>query len=214
MTCSPAKGVAGDAGADGASCVDLGHARRAAHRGPHGRGRRSTSAELGGGCVSTGSGRCSSSPATRRYPHGPYADGMTFLRALLEHDTGVVRVGVPAYPDGHPLIDDVVRAGGAARQAGAARRRPGIAGSVTTQMCLDPARSVGGWPTNGRPGSTLPVDLGVPGVVDRAELMTDGRAARRRSLAALPAPSIGRPWVRLMSPGGYDPTELVAGAGR
>ena len=37
-------------------------------------------------------------------PIGPFADALTFLRALLETDPGVRTVGVTAYPDGHPAI--------------------------------------------------------------------------------------------------------------
>src|SRR5262245_42151392 len=38
-------------------------------------------------------------------PLGPYVDAISFLRDLFEHETGLERVGVGAYPDGHPLID-------------------------------------------------------------------------------------------------------------
>ena len=71
-------------------------------------------------------------------PVGPYADGYSFLRALVEHDTGLVAVGMPAYPDGHALIaDGVLRAALHDKQALLADA--GLRGSVTTQMCFDAA---------------------------------------------------------------------------
>ena len=55
-------------------------------------------------------------------PHGPYADGLSFLRDLLAHDHGLERIGVPAYPDGHPFIDRSVLRDASARQGGADHR--------------------------------------------------------------------------------------------
>ena len=56
----------------------------------------------------------------------------------------------------------------------------------------------------------LPVDLGVPGVVDRAKLMTMG--VRLGVGASLRFLRKHRSTVTAMlAPGGYDPTELVVG---
>ena len=57
-------------------------------------------------------------------------------------------------------------------------------------------------------GLTLPVRLGVPGVVDRARLMTMG--TRLGIGASLRFLSKNRSTVmQLMAPGGYDPTDMV-----
>lgn len=104
---------------------------------------------------------------------GPYPDGASFLWALLEADPGLTAVGVPAYPDGHPLIDAVVlNQALAAKQALLAEA--GLTGYASTQMCFDPDR-IAAWLVRARAdGVTLPVHLGVPGVVERAKLMTMG----------------------------------------
>lgn len=141
-------------------------------------------------------------------PVGPYADGLSFLHALFEHDTGLARVGVPSYPDGHPLIElAVLREALHAKQALLAD--VGLAAYATTQMCLDPARTRR-WLTEERTrGLTLPIELGVPGVVDRTKLMTMGvRLGLGTSLRFLRK---NRATVTAMlAPGGYDPTDLVA----
>jgi methylenetetrahydrofolate reductase (NADPH) len=141
-------------------------------------------------------------------PIGPYADGLTFLRDLVEHDTGLAAVGMPAYPDGHALIgDDVLRTALYDKQALLATA--GLRGSVTTQMCFDPAR-IRSWLSAERAaGLTLPVDLGIPGVVDRTRLLSMGmRLGVGSSLRYLRKnrASMGR----MLAFGGYDPTDLTA----
>lgn len=140
-------------------------------------------------------------------PVGPYADSLAFLRDLLEHDSGLLSIGLPSYPDGHPLVEDgVLRAALHAKQA--LLHEAGMAGSTTTQMCLDADR-IRVWLTEERNlGLELPVDLGVPGVVDRAKLMTMGvRLGIGTSLRFLRKHR--STMMALLSPGGYDPTELV-----
>lgn len=102
---------------------------------------------------------------------GPYPDGLTLLRALLDADPGITEVGLPAYPDGHPLIDPArLRAALLAKQALLAEA--GLAGSASTQMCFDPGR-ITAWLGSARgDGLTLPVHLGLAGVIDRTRLMT------------------------------------------
>ena len=107
------------------------------------------------------------------HPAGPYPDGLSLLRALLDAEPGLAEVGVPGYPDGHPLIP-----AGALAEALAAKQavlaEAGLRGHVSTQMCFDPSR-ITGWLAESRAaGLTLPVHVGVPGVIDRAKLMTMG----------------------------------------
>jgi methylenetetrahydrofolate reductase (NADPH) len=141
------------------------------------------------------------------HPHGPYADGLTFLRDLLAHDHGLERIGVPAYPDGHPFIDrSVLRDALHAKQALIAEA--GVGGGASTQMCFDAGR-IRSWLHEERGlGLTLPIHLGVPGVVDRTRLMTMG--ARLGVGTSLRYLSKNRATVvRMLAPGGYDPTDLV-----
>lgn len=140
-------------------------------------------------------------------PAGPYADGAAFLRDLLDHDTGLRQVGVPAYPDGHPMIDvGALRAALRSKQELIAEA--GVQATMTTQMCFDAGR-VTSWLRDTRAeGITMPVVLGVPGVVDRARLMTMG--VRLGIGASLRYLRKNRSTVTaLLAPGGYDPTELV-----
>ncbi|MGH9133482.1 MAG: methylenetetrahydrofolate reductase [Ilumatobacteraceae bacterium] len=140
-------------------------------------------------------------------PHGPYADALTFLRDLLAHDHGLERIGVPAYPDGHPLIDRaVLRDALHAKQA--LITDAGVSAGASTQMCFDAGR-VRAWLQEERAlGLTVPIHLGVPGVVDRARLMTMGaRLGVGTSLRYLRKNRATV--VRMLAPGGYDPTDLV-----
>jgi methylenetetrahydrofolate reductase (NADPH) len=75
-------------------------------------------------------------------------------------------------------------------------------------MCFDEAQIRAWIETERAAGLTFPVRLGVPGVVDRARLMTMGtRLGIGTSLRYL---SKNRSTVmQLMAPGGYDPTDMV-----
>ena len=141
------------------------------------------------------------------HPHGPYADGLTFLRDLLAHDHGLQRIGVPAYPDGHPTIDrSVLRDALHAKQA--LITDAGVAAGASTQMCFDADRIRGWLQVERSQGLTLPIHLGVPGVVDRARLMRMGaRLGVGTSLRYLSKNRASI--VRMLAPGGYDPTGLV-----
>lgn len=140
-------------------------------------------------------------------PHGPYDGAVPFLRELLERDQPVRHVGVAAYPDGHSFISrhelhDALHA--KQELLGEA----GVAGTATTQMCFD-ARRIRDWLRAERSdGLTMPVCLGIPGVVDRTRLMTMG--ARVGVGASLRYVSKNRTSVkRMLAPGGYDPTQLL-----
>ena len=141
------------------------------------------------------------------HPHGAYPGGVPLLVDLLELETGLRRIGVPSYPDGHPFIEPG-ELRGALHQKQALITAAGLAGSTTTQMCLDPER-VEHWLTEERQhGLHLPVELGVPGVVDRVKLMRMG--VRLGVGASLRFLRHQRATMRtLLGHGGYDPTDLV-----
>jgi methylenetetrahydrofolate reductase (NADPH) len=140
-------------------------------------------------------------------PAGPYEGALPFMRDLLDADPGVARLGFAGYPDGHAFVDaaeltDQLHA----KQALLADA--GVDGWISTQMCFD-AGSIRTWLSEQRAhGISLPVRLGIPGVVDRARLMKMG--ARLGVGTSLRYLSKNRSTVmKLMAPGGYDPTELV-----
>lgn len=144
-------------------------------------------------------------------PAGPFEGSLGFLDDLLSASPGVARVGIAGYPDGHALIDDrVLHEQLHAKQRVLAEH--GVDGWVSTQMCFD-AATVRGWIERERAaGLTLPIRLGVPGVVDRTRLMSMG--VRLGIGASLRYLAKNRSTVlSMVAPGGYDPTDLVAALG-
>ncbi|HEY7283560.1 MAG TPA: methylenetetrahydrofolate reductase [Actinomycetota bacterium] len=105
---------------------------------------------------------------------GEFPDGLSMLRAMDEMGHHFQEVGVPAYPQGHPLIDTEVL-----RQALLAKQ--GIASYMTTQLCFDPG-AIDGWLRAARAdGVRLPLVLGLPGPADMARVV---RIAARIGVAA------------------------------
>ncbi len=140
-------------------------------------------------------------------PAGPYPGALPFIRDLLGANPGIERLGISGYPDGHAMIaDEEITAQLHAKQAALAEA--GVAGWVSTQMCFDEAKIRSWLQTERAAGLTLPVRLGLPGVVDRARLMTMG--TRLGIGASLRYLSKNRSTVmQLMAPGGFDPTDMV-----
>ncbi|MDJ0769107.1 MAG: hypothetical protein QNJ12_09945 [Ilumatobacter sp.] len=140
-------------------------------------------------------------------PVGPYEGALPFIRDLLATDPGLDRVGVTGYPDGHAFIDQAAITE-QLRAKQAALAAAGVGGWISTQMCFDVGRIRSWLEVERRAGITLPVRLGVPGVVDRARLMKMG--TRLGIGASMRYLSKNRSTVmKLVAPGGYDPTELV-----
>jgi methylenetetrahydrofolate reductase (NADPH) len=140
-------------------------------------------------------------------PAGPYNDASGFLHDLLAAGPELVSVGVTSYPDGHPAIDrDTLRAALHHKQQTLAEA--GVAGYTSTQMCFDPER-IERWLTEERQaGLTLPIHLGVAGVIDRRKLMTMGvRLGVGTSLRYLKKnrAAIGR----LMTSPRFDPNTIL-----
>lgn len=140
-------------------------------------------------------------------PAGPYHDAASLLRELLEHDTGVARIGVAAYPDGHRSIDtptlDTALLDKQRLLADA-----GIEGWASTQMCFDPHRIIEWITTQRAAGVHLPLHLGIPGVVERSHLMKLGlRLGIGPSLRYLRSnrTAMGR----LLTSRHFDPTRLI-----
>lgn len=96
---------------------------------------------------------------------GEYADGLALLRGLHEIGHPFEDIGVPSYPEGHAdIADDVLMQNLKDKQQ--------YANQTTTQMCFNPGR-VEAWINKIRgEGVTLPIYLGVPGVLELTKLMT------------------------------------------
>ena len=96
---------------------------------------------------------------------GEYPDGLALLRGLQEIGHPFEDIGVPSYPEGHAEIpEDVLMR--------VLKEKAQYANSTTTQMCFNPER-VEAWIRKIRSeGVTLPLYLGVPGVLELTKLMT------------------------------------------
>jgi len=136
-------------------------------------------------------------------PAGKFDSSLQLLRSMAEIDHGIKEIGIGAYPEGHPLIDD-------ATLLTYLQRKQSYAAYMVTQMCFDPdvlttwLREMRGL------GINLPVKIGIPGVAPRAKLLDIalkigvGQSVRflksHRKLVG-----------KLIKPGGYSPDRLVSG---
>jgi methylenetetrahydrofolate reductase (NADPH) len=97
-------------------------------------------------------------------PQGPFASALELVPIVAAHPRRPRRIGIAAYPDGHPLIDPETL-------ADALERKSAHANYMTTQLCFDAGALLNWLRTTRRRGIALPVLLGVPGVVDRRRLV-------------------------------------------
>ena len=205
VTCSPAKGIAATREITD-RLVALGH-RPVPHiaarlvEGPE------HTAELAAWLKSSGADEVFIVAGDAPEPAGPYEGALAFLRDLVTHDHGMSAIGVTGYPDGHAMFDAAV----ASEQLLAKQEvldTAGVRGWCTTQMCFDTAKILDWLRAERAAGVHLPIRLGLPGVVDRTRLMTVG--TRLGIGASLRYLSKNRSTVMaLMSPGGFDPTDMV-----
>ncbi|NEE02354.1 methylenetetrahydrofolate reductase [Phytoactinopolyspora halotolerans] len=100
-------------------------------------------------------------------PAGMFGDGLDLLKAIDARGREFARVGVPAYPEGHPAIDDeTLWQTLVSKQA--------YADYIVTQMCFD-ADTISRFVLAARErGVTLPIVAGIPGVVGAAKLVRTG----------------------------------------
>ena len=141
-------------------------------------------------------------------PVGAYDGVVAFLRDFLDTDHGLQRIGITAYPDGHALIDrDVVHRALHDKQALLAEA--GVPGFASTQMCFDVDQWKRWAAAERAAGFTLPLHLGVPGVIDRAKLLTMGARLGIGSSMRFVKKNSGTIF-KLFSPTGYDPSKLIA----
>ncbi|MEM8862723.1 MAG: hypothetical protein AAGD96_30810 [Chloroflexota bacterium] len=140
-------------------------------------------------------------------PAGPYEGAHAFLTDLLAADHGLKSVGVTSYPDGHALISkEICHEQLHAKQALLAEA--GVEGWASTQMCFDTDLIMSWLRSEREAGLTLPIQLGIPGVVDRTKLMTMGaRLGVGASLRFLKKNRVAV--MKLLAPGSYDPDDIL-----
>ena len=98
------------------------------------------------------------------HAHGDYSSAVELLPDIAAHPLRPQTLGIAAYPEGHPAIDERTL-------AEALERKAPLADYVTTQLCFE-ADPLLNWIRHARAhGLELPVIVGMPGVVDRRRLM-------------------------------------------
>ncbi|HMB74656.1 MAG TPA: methylenetetrahydrofolate reductase [Gammaproteobacteria bacterium] len=137
----------------------------------------------------------------RSEPAGEFHTAYDLLKVIDEYDHNIREIGIAAHPEGHPDIDD------ASLMTELARKQP-LAQYIVTQMCFD-ADLLGSWLVElTRRGITLPVWIGLPGAIERSQLLKTSlrigvgdsmRFLRKRANIA----------AELMKSSVYKPDELV-----
>ena len=97
-------------------------------------------------------------------PIGAFASADELLPLLDVHPHRPARIGIAAYPEGHPLIDDDTLRESLARKAT-------HADYLTTQMCFDPDVLLAWVAATHADGISLPIYAGMPGQVERRRLV-------------------------------------------
>jgi methylenetetrahydrofolate reductase (NADPH) len=97
-------------------------------------------------------------------PRGPYGSAAELLEETSDHPLRPAAIGVAAYPEGHPLIDD-------RRLEAALEQKAQLATYMVTQICFDPDLLLA-WLTRLRAnGIALPLYVGATGQVDQRRLL-------------------------------------------
>lgn len=101
----------------------------------------------------------------RPVPVGEFPTAYDLLKVIDEYDHNIREIGIAAHPEGHPDVDD------ATLMKELERKQP-LAQYIVTQMCFD-ADLLGNWLIElTRRGINLPVWIGLPGAIERSQLLT------------------------------------------
>ena len=138
-------------------------------------------------------------------PHYQFA--LPFIKDFLSANPGVETIGFGAYPDGHSTISNADLHNSVIEKE-ALLKSFGVKGLASTQMCFDAPKIISWLKDLRAKGFTTPINLGLPGVVDRTRLMSVGvRTGVGQSLRYLKKNKASL--TLMISPGGYDPTKLL-----
>ncbi len=131
-------------------------------------------------------------------PVGAFANSFELIRAIRDVDTDI-RLGITAYPDGHPRISSDVLL------EDLQRKQP-YAQFMSSQLCFD-ANKIQLWLEQMRgAGITLPLLIGVAGVVDMVRLMQISTRIGVGDSARYLSKHAGAVFKLI---GGYKPDELL-----
>ena len=145
----------------------------------------------------------------RGVPAGPYPDTPALLDSGLLAEHGLRRLGVTSYPEGHPLV-------GPAELDEALRRKTEYARAtdsalwLVTQFVFSPAPALAWLARTRKAGCTLPVRIGVPGLVALRTLI---EYAVRCGVAASARALKRRPGVARLA-GRWSPTPIARALAR
>jgi methylenetetrahydrofolate reductase (NADPH) len=136
---------------------------------------------------------------------GEFFDGLSLLRAMEEMGHPFEEVGIPAYPEGHPVIPDT-------KLEQALLEKQPYAHHLATQMCFD-GNAIRSFLSSARQRNIgLPALLGIPGVGGRMKLLQiSARIGVGDSMRFLSKNA--KVVTKLLGPGGYDPGELLEDLG-
>ncbi|MDQ3691879.1 MAG: methylenetetrahydrofolate reductase [Chloroflexota bacterium] len=95
---------------------------------------------------------------------GEFPDGLALLRAMSDVSHRLTEIGIPCYPQGHAFIGDDAL-------LDALREKAAHASYMTTQLCFDPDAIVSWLTARRSEGLSLPVHIGVPGVMEPHRLL-------------------------------------------
>ena len=134
-------------------------------------------------------------------PAGDFESALHLLQAMsnIEHD--ITEIGVAAYPEGHPSIDD-------ATLTDVLREKQDFATHCVTQMCFH-GEAITNWIERIRDQDiNLPVRIGLPGAVERKKLFAFSLRIGVRDSARV---SMKQPRMigELMAARTYQPDDLV-----
>jgi methylenetetrahydrofolate reductase (NADPH) len=134
-------------------------------------------------------------------PAGQFPGSFELLQAMYERGHAFDDVGIAGYPESHPLIDDDITI-----QSMWDKRR--FATYIVSNICFD-AKVIGRWVKRvRRRGVELPIYLGLPSITDTAKLLRVSQKIGVGDSARFLTKSRGG-LLRLVVPGGYDPTRLL-----
>ncbi|MBA3430256.1 MAG: methylenetetrahydrofolate reductase [Actinobacteria bacterium] len=135
-------------------------------------------------------------------PVGPFPSALSLLTAMAEVGHHFSEIGVAAYPERHPFVDDDTLW----RHL---HRKQAVASYMTTQMCFD-ATAILRWIEEARRrGIGLPVRVGLPGVLNRNKLLKTSMRIGVGDSARFVRKHTGL-LTKLIGPGRYSPDDLVA----
>lgn len=97
-------------------------------------------------------------------PLGPYRHSLDLLNSLSTRDHGLQRIGITAYPEGHPHIDNYTLAKDLVEKAP-------FAHYAVTQMCFDSDQVLAWLRQQREDGLQLPFYIGIPGPVKLNKLI-------------------------------------------